>query len=141
MENKILELIRESLPEKEVGIVKVVFEERETYKKDLATSKENNLVLKKEVELLDKEVVELRKTKVENADKKEALEVKEKDIAKRETKLLVDLAENEVRVIKDCFDKVMKVPQIRKTIYKNVTKDSYNNGAESENGGEEITEE
>jgi DNA invertase Pin-like site-specific DNA recombinase len=140
MEDKILEVIRASIPEKEMGIVKVVFEERDRFKVESENGKERIKTLEGQLKTALEELNELRKTKNENQNKQFELAKKEDDIKGREIKLDTVLAQKEAQVIRECFDKVMKVPMVRKNIYKNVAKNSYDGGG-SENGSEDITEE
>lgn len=142
MEDKILEVIRAAIPEKEMGIVKLVFQERETFKADLAGAKDTIAHLEKQFKECLTEVVGLRNTKEANANKAVALDKREAEINAKELKLEISLAQIEARVIRECFDKVMKVPMVRKTIYKNISRNDYGSTSNnSENGNEDTVEE
>ena len=142
MEDKILEIIMAAIPAKEMGIVKTVFQERETFKIDLEKSRERILELSEYLATANKELTALRTTKDENNLKSAELAKKERSLLEREIKLDTTIAVNEAKVIRECFDKVMKVPMIRKNIYKNISKSSGSGyGNDSESGNEEVTEE
>lgn len=142
MEDKILEVIRAAIPEKEMGIVKTVFQERETFKSELENYKQRVLELTKQLEVSNKELNEMRALKTENINRSVMLDKKELDIKERELKLDATLARNETNIIRECFDKVMKVPTIRKSIYKNISGNDYGSSKNiTENNSETVSEE
>jgi hypothetical protein len=142
MEQQILDVIRAAIPENEMGIVKLVFQERDTFKSELEKSQEHVLQLTKQLTEANGFLSQVRAREQENITKQTELATKESDIKVRETKLEISLAQKETSVIRECFDKIMKVPMIRKNIYKSVP--VANNGyvsTQTQNENEETHEE
>ena len=142
MEEKILEVIREALPEKEVGIVRKVFVERDDFKSQLEEDNEEiKNCNKKLIEVAkDRDILKTRED--ENIKKEKELNEKEQKLEKKELKLDITLAQTEARITRECFDKVMQVPIIRKNIQNSISKNR--NGItdyDNESKTEEIREE
>ncbi len=142
MENEILEIIKKSLPEKETGIVRTVFEERDKLK-------EGNKTLRENLERATEELINFRNNEAKvkaleasNSSLQIGLKKREKEITKKENELAATIAKKEVAVFRECFNAVMKVPQVRKEIHKDIPGNSQN-GYQNENEytSETITEE
>jgi len=89
MEDKILEAIRETLPEKEMGVIKKVFEERDSFKGLYESEAEDNKELSKELIKANDRVDELRLRESSNIEK-------EKELAEKK----------ELAIMRDCFNTV-----------------------------------
>jgi len=127
IEAQILKLIEESLPEKEVGVVRRIIEERDEFREEnkfleesKEATKELNIELVKELDTLKKEARGVVEIKEANKKKSEELAVLEKELIDREIKLGVSLATARADIYQHCFDAITKVPTIRKSIQKTI---------------------
>lgn len=120
MEEKLLEVIRTALPEKEVGIVRTVFAERDEYK-----NKSDKLTIEcdsfhEQLIVTKQKLDDLSKREQHNIELEAELSKKEIDLKNREVILAKTLAENKAEILRECFFAVVKVPSVRKNIQRNI---------------------
>lgn len=137
MEEKIIEIIREKLTEKEVGIVKDVFNQNENLKTLLSD-------LEKDYAALDLRYSEAlhkigKYTAIETETQK--LEELNKTLSEEKTKLEIEKIKLDIeraRVKEDAmryvFETVFKVPSVREKYQEIVTSYGYQNGTYSATG-------
>lgn len=120
MEDKILAVIRETLPEKEMGVIKKAFEERDSFKGLYESEAEDNKELSKELIKTNDRINELELRESSNIEKEKELTEKEKDIIKRETELEKKISDEKFNIMEKCFNTVLANTVVRKSINKNV---------------------
>jgi len=148
-EQKILDIIRETLPEKEVGIVRDIFnenaqlkEQNKIMKDDLDHFHERLESASKYIKQLEDETISARQQMIENERERNILEKDKKIFSEEQMKLKVDIAEAKLNSYREAMGMVFKVPEVRKNFYKTIPVEVngyIQNGSES--GSETTTEE